>query len=249
MCFSRFQISANTFAHAAHWKRLQQRMSFLHCVNILGASLGFNNCKHVFTCCTLKQRMCMPDRLEHNCILHIVKFSKKQNKTKEIWWFSSYESYQCVLTDVFCFEVQTCKYHNYHKMQPKLLDSGDFMKACNICCQHFLCQVFKCSSVQESKFKCESCKFETNSEAELKSHISKKHKKWLKLMTMVFQRNIVCLKRFLQIAKIWKRTWEPIHTKNSDCYRFFELLSLPLSLLSKITIVIDSCKIKMNWFI
>ena len=131
-------ISANTYVQNAHWKRLQRRMGFLHFVNILGASLGFNNCKHVFTCCTLKQRMCMPDRLEHNCILHIVKFSKKQNKTKEFWWSSSYESYQCVLTDVFCFEVQTCKYHTYHKMQPKLLDSGDYMKACNMCYQHFL---------------------------------------------------------------------------------------------------------------
>ena len=118
--------------------------------------------------CTIQtalENLKMHDRLEHNCILHILKFSKKQNKTKEFWWSSSYESYQCVLTDVFCFEVQTCKYHNYHKMQPKLLDSGDFMKACNMCCQHFLCQVFECSSVQVFKcssaqvFKCSSGQF------------------------------------------------------------------------------------------
>ena len=62
----------------------------------------------------------------------------KRRKSRKFWLSGSYESYLCVLLDGFCFEVQTCKYYIYHKMRPKSLDSGDYMKDCNMCCRHFL---------------------------------------------------------------------------------------------------------------
>ena len=40
-----------------HVGRIEAELSFLLHVNIQGASVGFNNWKHVFTCWTLKQRM------------------------------------------------------------------------------------------------------------------------------------------------------------------------------------------------
>ena len=44
---------------------------------------------------------------------------------------------------------------------------------------------------KETKFKCENCKFETNSETGLKSHISKKHKKVIEIDDNGFPKQFV----------------------------------------------------------
>ena len=43
-------------------------MSFLLHVNILDAFIGSNNCKHIFTFCTLKKRLRIP--LIINVVIH-----------------------------------------------------------------------------------------------------------------------------------------------------------------------------------
>ena len=58
---------------------------------------------------------------------------------------------------------------------------------------------------KETKFKCENCKFETNSETGLKSHISKKHKKVIEIDDNGFSKRCSLCDNILANSKDMKK--------------------------------------------
>jgi hypothetical protein len=87
-------------------------------VDFLGASLGFNNCKHVFTCCTLKQMFMYHMHVGNR---YVSSFSQKIGMHKCKVYMQNYLNYQNLpvgIIQIYCICAIDMILQSIHRIEP-----------------------------------------------------------------------------------------------------------------------------------